>query len=314
MVKYILKRTGLIFLTLIVILTISFFLIKTIPIDPPFQQNENKEAFEIMMRKYGYDKPIIVQYFKWLWLIFTEFDWGYSSSLKFHPASELLFANMGTTMKINIISFFISIPLGFLFGIIAALKKNKLTDQVIMFVVMLFISIPSFVVLTFLILLFASKLQWLPIIWTHTDFPNYKSLRWVLPVAALSFGPIASLTRYTRAELTEVLTSEYLLLARTKGLTKRQTVLRHALRNSMIPLIGIVIGNFVGIIGGSLVIEQVYQVPGVGSVLLDSINNKDYNVFMLTLSFYTIINLFTILLIDISYGIIDPRIRIGGAK
>ena len=135
-----------------------------------------------------------------------------------------------------------------------------------------------------------------------------------IPVLALSFGPIAGLTRYTRAELTEVLTSEFLLLARTKGLNRRQSVLRHALRNSMVPLIGIVIGNLVGIIGGSIVIEQIYGVVGVGQVFLISLQTFDYNVIMVTLAFYTSIGLLATLVVDLSYGIVDPRIRMGARK
>jgi ABC-type dipeptide/oligopeptide/nickel transport system permease component len=161
----------------------------------------------------------------------------------------------------------------------------------------------------------AYKWGWFPIQFPPSNVSTAAMARgMVLPVLALAFGPIASLTRYTRAELTEVLTSEFLLLARTKGLNKRQTVLRHALRNSMVPLIGIVIGNLVGIIGGSLIIEQIYGVNGVGSVFLLAIQLLDYNVIMVSLAFYTSIGLIASLIVDLSYGIVDPRIRMGARK
>jgi len=161
----------------------------------------------------------------------------------------------------------------------------------------------------------AYKWGWFPIQFPPANVSAAAMARgMVLPVLALSFGPIASLTRYTRAELTEVLTSEFLLLARTKGLNKRQSVLRHALRNSMVPLVGIVIGNLIGIIGGSIVIEQIYGVVGVGSVFLQAIQLLDYNVIMVSLAFYTSIGLIASLIIDLSYGIVDPRIRMGGRK
>ena len=314
MLKYIIKRTLLIFLTLFIILTIAFFLIKLLPDYPPIDPSIDQEYHKLLLQKYGYDKPIPVQYFLWVKNILTSWDWGESRQFMGRVAFEQISGNLPVTMKINIYSFLISMPLGFLFGIIAALKKNKLTDQIITFFVMLFISAPSFVVISLLVMVFAGNLGWLPIVWNQLGFPNSEILRYVIPVLALSFGPIASLTRYTRAELTEVLTSEYLLLARTKGLTRRQTILRHALRNSMIPLVGIVIGNFVGIIGGSVVIENIYSIPGVGGVLLNSISTLDYNVTMAVLAFYTIINLFAVLIVDLSYGIIDPRVRVGATK
>ena len=130
-------------------------------------------------------------------------------------------------------------------------------------------------------------------------------------VLSLSFGTIAGLTRYTRAELTEVLTSEFLLLARTKGLTKRQAIMRHALRNAMVPIFPMIIGEFVGILSGSLIIEEIFGIPGVGALYINSINGLDYNFFMLLSAFYTLIGLVAGIVVDISYGFIDPRIRMG---
>lgn len=313
--SYIGKRTLLVFLTLFIILTLAFFLIKLLPDYPPLDPTLDPRYYQMMLAQYGYDQPIVVQYFIWLRNIITSWDWGMSRQFNYaRGAFDLLAAGLPNTMSINLMSFFISMPLGFLFGITAALKKNKFTDQLIMFLVMFFISVPSFIVISMLVLIFAGGLGWFPIVWNQLGFPNSEVLRYFIPVMALSFGPIATLTRYTRAELTEVLTSEYLLLARTKGLSRGQTVIRHALRNSMIPLVGIVIGNFIGIIGGSLIIEQIYSIPGVGGVLLNSINMLDYNVTMAVLAFYTIINLFAVLIVDLSYGIIDPRVRMGARK
>jgi len=133
----------------------------------------------------------------------------------------------------------------------------------------------------------------------------------VPPVMALSFGTIAGLTRGTRAELTEVLTSEFMLLARTKGLTKSQATVRHALRNAMVPIFPSILGQFIGIISGSLIIEQIFGIPGVGQLYLNSITSLDYNFFLLLTCFYTIIGLSSSIIIDLSYGFIDPRIRMG---
>ena len=133
-------------------------------------------------------------------------------------------------------------------------------------------------------------------------------------VLSLSFGVVAGLARYTRAELSEVLTAEYMLLARAKGLTKTQAIFRHALKNAMVVVFPIVLGEFIGILSGSLVIERIFGVPGVGALYVSSIQMKDYNFFMALTFFYTAIGLLSGLIVDVSYGIIDPRIRMGSKK
>ena len=133
----------------------------------------------------------------------------------------------------------------------------------------------------------------------------------IAPILALSFGQIAGLARFTRAELTESLTSDYMLLARTKGLTRGQATSRHALKNAMVPILPSIISSFVGILGGSLVIEQIFSIPGVGGLYMQSVFQRDYDVFMIDTIFYTLIGLLAGILVDISYGFIDPRIRMG---
>ena len=318
MLRYSAKRLLLAFVTLFIILSLVYILVKmlpanTIPLDLLREKGFDIEEFN---RQYGFNQPVWGQYVLWVRNVITKWDWGISMQMRMGVNSfTVLFEKMPVTIRLNLISFFISMPLGFAFGIIAALRKNKPLDHLISLFVILFISIPSFVVVTLLMYFLGYKLGWLPIQFLPSNVSNIDMLRsMVIPVLALSFGPIAGLTRYTRAELTEVLTSEFLLLARTKGLNRRQSVLRHALRNSMVPLIGIVIGNLVGIIGGSIVIEQVYGVVGVGQVFLLSIQTFDYNVIMVTLAFYTSIGLIATLIVDLSYGIVDPRIRMGARK
>ena len=136
----------------------------------------------------------------------------------------------------------------------------------------------------------------------------------IAPILALSFGQIAGLTRFTRAELTETLTSDYMLLARTKGLTRAQATSRHALKNAMVPILPMIIGTFIGILGGSMIIEQIFSIPGVGQLYIKSINLFDYDIFMIDTVFYTFIGLLAGIVIDISYGFIDPRIRMGSKK
>lgn len=262
--------------------------------------------------------PVSRQYFIWITDIITDWDWGISTKVQFGtPVFDILKSRIPVTLRLNLVALFFYIPIGFGLGILAALRKNSVTDNVISLTVMIFISIPSFVTMTFLLMIFGYGLEWVPtqFVSAQADFGKQVSSL-VLPVLGLSFGAIASLTRFTRAELTEVLTSEFLLLARTKGLTKNQAVIRHAMRNSMVPLVPGIIGSFVSLLSGSVVIELIYGIPGTGRIYIRAITRGayDYNLALGTTAFYTIISLFAVLLVDLSYGIVDPRIRMGAKK
>ncbi len=262
--------------------------------------------------------PVSKQYYIWVKDIVTEWDWGISTKYQFGtPVFDILKQRIPVTLRLNLAALFFYIPIGFGLGILAALKKNSVTDNVISLTVMIFISIPSFVTMTFLLMIFGYSLEWVPtqFVSGQADFAKQVTSM-ILPVMGLSFGAIASLTRFTRAELTEVLTSEFLLLARTKGLTKNQAVIRHAMRNSMVPLVPGIIGSFVSLLSGSVVIELIYGIPGTGRVYIRAITRGEYdfNLAVGTTAFYTIISLFAVLLVDLSYGIVDPRIRMGAKK
>ena len=218
-------------------------------------------------------------------------------------------------MSINIISVVIAVPLGIILGIVAALNKNKLTDHIISTAVMVFISVPSFVIISLLLLWFCYENKWLPSQWPSSGLSLEKRfLGYIIPVVSLSFGSVCGYTRFTRAELCEVMSSDYLLLARTKGLTKRQSIIRHALRNAMVPIVPSIIAEFIGILGGSMILESLYTIPGIGRLFIDCINLKDYNVLMTDMAVFTMISLAAGVLLDISYGFIDPRIRMGAKK
>lgn len=316
MLKFTLKRIVLIFFTMFIILTLAYILIQlTTSFEERvkfYQMSDPKISYEeavIYGKKAGWDDPILIKYFNWIKGVFTG-NWGVSVVYEVGQNPwTILTRFIPFTISINIWPLLIATPLGFLFGIIAALRKNKPTDYIISLLVMICISVPSFVFVT-LLMINASNMG-LPIQFRAADQANWKD--YIIPVIALSVGPIASLTRITRAELTEVLTSEYLLLARTKGLNRFQATIRHALRNSLLPLVPSIIGSFVGIMFGSLVIEQIYGIKGVGGILLTAISETqpDHDLAMAALSFYTIIDLVTILIVDLAYGIVDPRIRMG---
>ncbi len=198
-------------------------------------------------------------------------------------------------------------------GIYAALKKNRWQDYLISTLIMVFISVPAYVYALLVQYVLCFKMRLFPLqMNSGTEWLTWSMFLSVVPaVLSLSFGSIASLARSTRAELAEVLTNDFMLLARTKGLTRGQATVRHALRNSMVPIFPLILGEFIGILGGSFVIEKIFGVPGVGQLMINSITARDYNVFMLLTAFYTLISLLTGLVVDLSYGFIDPRIRMG---
>ncbi len=315
MVKYILKRLLALIITLFIIISLSFILIHMLPNAISTDGSIPIEIQKVMIKKYGLDKPIMEQYAMYL-RNFLRMDFGYSTkTYPGWPVLDLILAKIPVTIILNICSLVITIPLGMLFGIIAAVNKDTWIDRVISFVVILFISVPSFIFASMLQYFLAFKAELFPILYSSDAGLTWDKIHSViLPVLAMSFGGIAGITRYLRAELCENLNAEYMLMATAKGLTKRQAVVRHAIRNSFIPLAGIIIPMLLGIIGGSMVIENIYSIPGMGGLSVSSINTADHYLTMATIFIYTLISLITVLVVDLSYGVIDPRIRMGGGK
>ena len=318
MLKYTMQRFFAMMLTLFIIMTLGFMVIRLMPggiFDD--EVDMTAEQIAILEAKYHLDKPILTQYAIFLKDVVTQWDWGVSLKLSMNvPVWELIVDKIPVSLYINIFSLMISLPIGIAFGILAAVKKNTWVDYLISTATMVCISVPSFVYAFLIQFFFSFKLPIFPFLMKGgTDYFTWDMFVSMVPaVLSLSFGVIAGFTRTTRAELTEVLTSEFMLLARTKGLTKAQATVRHAMKNCMVVVLPSIFGNFIGILGGSLIIERIFGVPGVGGLTLNAINGRDYNIFILTTCFYTIIGLAASLVVDISYGFIDPRIRMGSKK
>ncbi|HPY93884.1 MAG TPA: ABC transporter permease [Clostridia bacterium] len=317
--KYIVKRILLMFMTLFIIMTMCFILIKMLPLPAVREMGRDVNLILAKREQMGYNRPLLVQYFLYLKNIILYWDWGVGEQM--YEALSIwgvLTQKLPYTVMVNLYSILIAIPLGLAFGIYAALKKNKWQDHVVSTLVIVFISVPSYVYAFIVQYLFCYKLGWFPLTVESLEnaaFFSARMIRSMMPaIMSLGFGVVAGLTRYTRAELSEVLTSEFMLLARTKGLTKSQATSRHALRNAMVVILPMIIGEFIGILGGSLIIENIFAIPGVGSLFIMSINVRDYNFFMALTVFYTFIGLASSIMIDISYGLIDPRIRMGSRK
>ena len=310
---------------LVCIVTICFMLIRMLPMTKPMGTAAQIELVEARWKALGYEKPLLEQYVIYLRNIFTELDFGTSWYIQYRvPALEVITSRLLPTVLVNFYSLIISTPIGIIFGIYAAIKKNKWQDHFISTAVMIFVSIPSYVYAFLVQYIFAFMLDdffkgFFPLtVFSLADaggswftFEMFRSM--LLPVMALSFGSVAGLCRFTRAELTESLTSEYMLLARAKGLTRAQATTRHALKNAMVPILPTIISSFIGILGGSFVIESIFSIPGVGALYIKAINGTyvDFDVFMVDTIFYTVIGLAANIVVDISYGFLDPRIRMG---
>lgn len=317
MFKYVVKRVLLMLLTFFIIMTLCFVLVKLLPLTNLPQDPAMRDIILQRRELMGYNKPLMVQYGIFLRQVLFHWDWGIGETMySAREVVEIFAEKLPPTILVNLYSLLFSVPIGIAFGIFAALKKNKWQDHFISTAVMILVSVPSFVY-AFLVQYFLSfVLGWFPFqINTGTNWFSPSMFWSMIPaILSLGFGVVAGLTRFTRAELTEVLTGEYMLLARAKGLTKAQATIRHALRNAMVPILPMIIGSFISILGGSIVIEQIFGIPGVGPLYIQSINVRDYNFFMMLSAFYTFIGLAATIVVDISYGFIDPRIRMGSKK
>lgn len=316
MFKYILKRLGYLIITLFLVLTVNFLLLQLMP-GSPFDGEKMTEAQKVILEeKYGLNDPIPTQYARYMKGV-LEGDFGISFKLQNQEVTDLVLTRIPYTIKPGILALLIGVIIGTISGAIAAMKRNSWADHTITIISVIGVSIPSFVLAAFLQYFICNKLGWLPVLYQPTNelrgitvWDEMKSL--ILPAISLSVPVIASLMRYMRSELIEVLNTDYILLARAKGLTKSQVIFHHAIRNALIPVITVVGPMVVSIMTGSLVIEQFFGVPGLSQLLLNSVTMSDQFLTLGIAFFYAFLYVVVILVIDLLYGVIDPRIRLAG--
>ena len=316
MFKYILKRLGYLIITLFLVLTVNFLLLQLMP-GSPFDGEKMTEAQKtILEEKYGINDPIPTQYIRYMQGVLKG-DFGISFKLQNQEVTDLVLTRIPYTIKPGMLALLIGVLIGTTSGAIAAMKRNSWADHTITVISVLGVSIPSFVLAAFLQYFICNKLGWLPVLYQPanelrgiTVWDEMKSL--LLPAISLAIPVIASLMRYMRSELIEVLNTDYILLARAKGLTKSQVIVHHALRNALIPVITVVGPMVVSIMTGSLVIEQFFGVPGLSQLLLNSVTMTDQFLTLGIAFFYAFLYVVVILIIDLLYGVIDPRIRLAG--
>ena len=306
MLKYIAKRLVIGALTLLILSTITFFGVRAMPGDPFSQDNKviAAETYEAMKAKFHLDKPLPEQYFIFLGNAIRG-DFGESISKKGKLVSDIIALRFPVTAKLGAIAFCVSMVVGLAFGIIAALAKHRWVNSLITVISTLGVSLPNFLFAIMIMIIFAVKLGWLPIV--GLNGPQY----YLLPVAALSLGPISSVTRLTRSSIRDVMHEDYITLSRSKGNKETRTIIVHGLKNALLPVVTYAGPLFAGMITGSLVIETLFSVPGIGAEFTNSITNRDYTLVMgLTILFGVLVIIMN-LISDIVAAIIDPRIKLG---
>ncbi|MDE7252511.1 MAG: ABC transporter permease [Acetatifactor sp.] len=306
MKKYIFKRVLTSFFTLLAILLVLFILMKLMPGSPFNDEKLTVDQKEALYAKYGLDQPIVTQFFKYVGGMLRG-DLGVSYNIsKNTPISQLIQSRLPISIRIGGCAVGIGALVGLILGLIAALKHDTIWDSLATVISVIGVSVPSYVFALALSYTLGFKLGWFPQLFSKNDIFGSS----VLPSLSLSMFTMASIARFTRSEMLEVLGSDYMLLAESKGISGSALIIRHALRNALIPIITVLAPLVVDLMTGSLVVEKIFAIPGVGSLLVNAIQSNDYNV-VISLSFiYSAMYILIMLVVDILYGIIDPRIRL----
>lgn len=308
MAKYIGKRLLYMLISLWLIITATFFFMRIAPGNPFTSEKQLPPEIEANLNAhYGLDKPWYAQYGDYL-LKVVKWDFGPSFKYKSQTVNDLISEGFPVSFILGMEAIFLAVAIGLILGIIAALRHNKWQDYTAMIIAVAGISVPSFIMATFLQYFLAIKMGVFPV----ARFETF--MHTVLPALALASTPMAFIARLTRSSMLEVMSNDYIKTAKAKGLSQGVITVKHAIRNALLPVVTYMGPLTAGILTGSFVIERIFGIPGLGAHFVTSITNRDYTVIMGVTVFYSIILLASILLVDIAYGIIDPRIKLAGGK
>lgn len=307
MLKYILKRTFYAFITLWVIATLTFILMKALPGDPFHDPKLKPDVKQALMEKYALDRPVIQQYGIYINHL-VHGDLGTSIKFPGRSVSTIIKNSFPKSFALGWRAMLLATTLGIFFGLIAALNHEKWIDYIVIFIAIIGVAVPNIVMGPFLSYNFGVKLGWLPV----TVDKTASSL--ILPVITLSLGTIAFVSRMMRTTTLEVNGQDYILTAKSKGISKLQIVLKHIIRNAIMPVITVLGPLFAAIITGSIVVEKVFSVAGLGEYFVNTILEQDYPMIMGITIFYAVLIIASMLFVDIAYSFIDPRLKsnIGG--
>lgn len=307
MLRYVAKRAAYMVVTLIVIISITFFISKLLPGTPFADDKLTPETRAVLFQKYGLDEPVYVQYFKYM-LNVAQGDLGNSFYFEGRPVTQMILEAAPVSAFVGVQAVVFGLIVGLALGIVAALWHNTIWDTIAVVVAVLGVSVPSFVLGPIMQYWLGVKLGWFPIAffesWWHS----------VLPSLAISVFVVSTVARFIRSEMLEVMGQDYVTLAKAKGLSGLSVILRHVLRNAMIPLVTVLAPLTVYLITGTVVIEVIFAVPGIGEQFVESVRVNDYSMILGTTIFFSVFFIVALLIQDILYGVIDPRIRVSGAK
>lgn len=321
MIKFVLRRLLFMIPVLIIISIVTFSLMKLTPGNPwdkgDGQRQMSQQQQDILNRKFNLDKPQWEQYLLYMAGVVTRLDFGPSLQYKDRNVTEILFqasgdnpfwdSQFGRSALLGLMAVAIAVLIGLPLGVLAAVKQNTWIDYFSLFLATLGVSVPSFVMAIFFILLFSLTLHWFP---TNYATANGDWKAWIMPVLVLSFGLIAYMARLTRATMLETIRQDYVRTARAKGLTERVVILKHALKNSLIPVATVLGPAIAGLITGTFFIEFMFTFPGMGRNFVQSVQQRDYSMIMATTLFYAFVISLANLTVDIVYGWLDPRIKV----
>lgn len=322
MTSYLLRRIALLIPLMLGITLITFTVIHLAPGEPVEMQmamnpKVGKEARERLQKFYGLDKPLHVQYITWIKQL-SHLDFGRSFSSDNRPVLDKIKERLPVTLSLNIVALLIEFGLAIPIGVMAAVYRNTLLDKGITVFVFLGFAVPTFWLALLLMYLFGVKLNWLPISGLHTL--GYEAYSWfgrlwdlakhlLMPILVASFGSLAGVSRYMRSAMLQVIEQDYIVTARAKGLSERVVIWKHALRNALLPLITLVGFSIPGLIGGSVIFETIFAIPGMGQLFYQGVMSRDYPVVMGILVIGAFLTLLGNLVADVSYALADPRIR-----
>ena len=302
--RYILKRLLLAILTVWVVITVTFFVMRAVPGGPFMSEKAITPAAQAALEaKYGLDKPLLTQYATYLKDIVTKFDFGPSLKQRGQSVITIISRGLKVSLRLGVIAAFSALLVGVILGSVAALRRNKIVDRVIMVITTAFVSMPSFIMGTLLLVLFSIK-------WMILPANGSTAAGLVLPVVTLALYPMAYITRLTRSSMLDVLGQDYIRTARAKGVSGGRIIFGHALKNSLIPVITYFGPMLAYIVTGSLVVEKIFAVPGIGRAFVNSITNRDYPLIMGTTIVLATLIVVMNLVSDILYKVVDPRITL----
>lgn len=337
MLKYVLKRLGYMLLVFLVVSVLMYSIYNLIPNDParaelePIRKSlkpaEYQEKYDQLRKEYGLDDPILVRYARWMGFIkdsrtgtfngMLQGNIGFSSLYK-KPVAEVIPDRMNTTILLNIISTIFALGITIPLGIYCAIKKGSKFDNGVQVVTIVGYSIPIYIIALVFIWLFAVVLGWFPVSGMQTPGSNFTGFRrltdriyyMLLPTIVSTFASLGGMTRYVRAAMVEALSMDYIRTARAKGLREKVVIYSHAWRNALLPVVTIIIGWFIGIFSGSLIIENTFSLNGMGALYNTGLMQRDYELALAIQMFYIVISLVGQLIMDLSYGLVDPRVRV----